>query len=201
MTIAGIVDKVRIIMNEAGEEDSLHLLSEDTVKLTEYIKSVIPDAIDMVTMVAPLRCINTSQMPISSTGLCVSLALPNGFLRLASLKFKEWKRAVSYVFSCNSEMYKIQHNPVTTAGVNKPCCVFAYDQMNPVIECFPPGVLEYFHYVKSAVSESENGISAAKEELYPAICYMCASLVYTIFENPNTAEKMKTIAIELIPKQ
>ena len=30
-------------MNEIGEEENLSLLSEDTVKLAEYIESVIPD--------------------------------------------------------------------------------------------------------------------------------------------------------------
>ena len=43
-----IISKVRSIMNEIGDEDSLTLLSEDTVKLDEYIKSVIPDAVNIV---------------------------------------------------------------------------------------------------------------------------------------------------------
>ena len=35
-------------MNEIGEEENLSLLSEDTVKLAEYIESVIPDAINLI---------------------------------------------------------------------------------------------------------------------------------------------------------
>jgi hypothetical protein len=36
-------------------------------------------------------------------------------------------------------------------------------------------------------------------ELFESICYMCAYLVYSIFENPATADRMKTIAIEMLP--
>lgn len=201
MTTTGIIAKVRAIMNEVGDEDSLHLLSDDTVKLTEYIESVIPDAINLIIPIAPLGCVRTTVSSQGSIGgLCKSLALPLDFLRFASIKLKEWKRSVSVVFPFNSEEYKIQHNETTTAGVNKPCCVFAYNQIDPVIECFPPGILEYFHYVKSASAESDSGLGIVKEELLGSVCYMCAYLIYNIFEIPNTGDRMKTIAIELIPK-
>ena len=40
MTETEIISKVRAIMNEIGEEASLSLLSEDTVKMDEYIKAL-----------------------------------------------------------------------------------------------------------------------------------------------------------------
>lgn len=201
MIVSDIITKVRTIMNEAGEEDSLHLLSDDAIKLTEYITSVIPDAINLVISIAPIKYINAFRLTSGIDSTCLALALPTNFLRLASIKFREWKRAVSKVYPFDSEEYKIQHNPITTAGVNKPCCVFAYNQIDPVIECFPPGQLEYFHYVKSASADNNEGLDLVKDELFPSVCYMCASLVYSIFENSNTGDKMKAIAIELIPKE
>lgn len=203
MTINDITSKVRVILNEAGEEDSLHLLSEDTVKLTQYIESVISDAINYVISISPIQHINTTKgSSISTNGDGYSiLTLPSDFLRMAAIKLTGWQRAVSVVMPFNSEEYKIQHNAITRSGNNKPSCVFGYNSSGSVIECFPSGSLEYFHYVKSAYSESNKGLGLVKEELCPAICYMCASLVYNIFENPNTGERMKVIAIDLIPKE
>ena len=48
MTEQDIINKVRVILNEAGEESSLSLLSEDTVKLSDYIKGCIGDAVTLV---------------------------------------------------------------------------------------------------------------------------------------------------------
>ena len=59
MTAQDITTKVRAIMNEAGAEETLTLLSEDTVKLDTYIESVIPDASNLILSVSPVRYINT----------------------------------------------------------------------------------------------------------------------------------------------
>lgn len=203
MTIPDIIAKVRTIMNEAGEEDSLHLLSDDTLKLTKYIESVIPDAINLILLVSPVRCIKTSthSTAMSSGDGCSTSLLPADFLKLVALKLRSWKRAVFIAYPIGHEEYKIQHNSVTRSGVNKPTCVFSYNSSGLTIECFPSGDMEYFHYIKSAVGSSNKGLDLIKDELFNSVCYMCASLVYNIFENPNTGEKMKAIAIELIPKE
>ena len=49
MTLAEVKLKIRTILNETGSEDSFSLISVDTVKLDDYIKSVIPDAVRFVT--------------------------------------------------------------------------------------------------------------------------------------------------------
>lgn len=58
MTEQEIISKVKAILNEIGEEETLSLLSEDTVKIEEYIKVVIPDAVSLVQMNSPVRCVN-----------------------------------------------------------------------------------------------------------------------------------------------
>ena len=58
MTEQEIISKVKAILNEIGEEETLSLLSEDTVKIEEYIKAVIPDAVSLVQMNSPVRCVN-----------------------------------------------------------------------------------------------------------------------------------------------
>lgn len=45
MTETEIIAKVRTLMNESGGEDAGELLTDDTLKLDDYIVSVIPDAV------------------------------------------------------------------------------------------------------------------------------------------------------------
>lgn len=201
MTRDGVIEKVRAIMNEIGAEENLSLLSEDTVRLSEYISSVIPDAINLVVQVAPIRHLNvSSQTGVTSVINGIStVLLPSDLIRFISLKLDSWKRAVYMVYPSGSDTHKAQHNPITRAGVNKPVCSFSYSGGGNVLECSPSGNLEYFYYVKN-VSSGANLQDAVKESMDIPICYMCAYLVYNIFEMAETAERMKNIAIELISK-
>lgn len=202
MTLEDIKNKVRAIMNEVSSEEELHLLSEDTVKLDEYIQSCIPDAINMIVSVAPLQYLNPQKheavITTDSHGIGL-IYLPDNFMRFVSIKLKSWNKSVSEVHPFGSDQYNIQHNPVTRAGANKPVCVFSYNKESAVIECFPGDKeIEFFYYVKQ--TESNDDLITPKDKLFGAICYMCASLVYNIFENPKTGEQMKSIALEQTPK-
>ena len=172
-------------MNEIGEEENLSLLSEDTVKLAEYIESVIPDAINLIAQ---------------DENVSISLLNNGNILRFVSLRLSGWKREVQRVSPFGSEDYKIQHNAVTRSGVNKPSCVFSHNKTGLCIECFPSGELQYFNYVKSMTDLSDDSLSNYGESLMPAICYACAYLVYNIFEMPNVAERMLKIAVQVLPK-
>lgn len=200
MTKDGIIEKVRAIMNEIGAEENLSLLSENTVKLSGYIESVIPDAVNAIVVIAPTRFLNaTSQaIPTTTTDGISICDLPNDFLRFVSLKLDTWKRAVSVAYPYGSDRYNAQHNPVTRAGSNKPVCAFSFSKKGNMLECCPSGNMEYFFYVKCA--NDSNLMDVVKESLFLPVCYMCGYLVYNIFEMSNTAERMKNIAIELIPK-
>lgn len=203
MTSQEIINKVRVIMNEAGEEEELHLLSEDTVKLDVYIDSVIPDAVNLILLLSPIHYINIASSTINVQNINGAgvINLPSDFLKLVAVKLKEWKRAVFMAYPLNSEEYNIQHNSITRTGVNKPVCVLSYNVSGPTIECFPSGSMEYFSYIKSASISNNKGLDILKETLHLAVCYMCASLVYNIFEMPQIGERMKSIAIDLIPKE
>ena len=85
------------------------------------------------------------------------------------------------------------HNTVTKAGVNKPCVVFE----GTGIKCFPHGVLEYFNYIPT-ISDADSDLSGLHSSLNAALSYLCASLVYDIFEMSSQSERMKLLAKELI---
>lgn len=195
MELRDVVNKVRSLMNEMGEDLGPDLLSEDTIRLSDYIGSVIPDAVNMVSRVSPLERLNAigRDVKVSQVDGCSLIRLPDDFLRLSLLRLTGWKRSVSLIYPSGSEMYAIQHNEHTTAGVNKPVCVFS----SPLeVECFPSGRLERFLYIPLA--NEYNALSVIKDTLFESVCYMCASLVYDIFENSNTASRLRSIALDLV---
>ncbi|MDR3142105.1 MAG: hypothetical protein LBU37_10320 [Tannerellaceae bacterium] len=204
MTVQGITDKARAILNETGEAPPLELLSEDTVRLNDYIRSVIPDAVFLISKLkeCPPRYLNAGEIAsgtVNADDGCTTAVLPADFIRLVAVRLEGWKREVQSVFPYGSEEYKKQHNAITRSGVNKPVCVFANSQNNDTIECFPSGDILYFRYVANLSEINDNELGKLGDELFESICYMCAYLVYSIFENPGTADRMKTIAIEMLP--
>lgn len=208
MTEREIIDKTRAILNEIGEEDSISLLSEDTVKIEEYIKSVLPEAVNLVQINSPVRCVNrksgATDTEISSDidGRC-SVALPVDYVSLIAVKLQAWKKACVKAFDMHSEEYKRQCNSYTRAGVFRPVCVLGYGT-NGARELWMYSIcpslkttFEMFVYE----AKYSNGLDLdANDPLSSAVCYMAASLVYSVFENKEASQEMRTIALNLIPK-
>lgn len=205
MTKDGIISKVRTIMNETGAEEGLSLLSEDTVKLSEYIEAVIPDAINILSAMeeVPVGLLPKSVVLSANENVedgCSIVQLPEDFIRFIAARCDNWKREVQVIYPYGGEAYKQQHNPVTRSGVNKPSCVFANNVNGRCVECFPMGDLTYFSYVRAVESVENDGLKDLGDSMYGAICYMCAYLVYNIFEMPATGKQMYDIALQNIPK-
>lgn len=212
MTEQEIISKVKAILNEIGEEETLSLLSEDTVKIEEYIKTVIPDAVSLVQMNSPVRCVNKKSGVVSNSALtaddegkCV-LPVPDDFVSLIAIKLSNWKRTCIFVHDMNSEEYRQQCNSYTKAGCYKPVCIMGYDNSgNRTLMLYSASSksnvnLDMFVYEARYKSGTDLDVNK-NEPIAQAICYMVASLVYSIFENKETSQEMKSIAINLIPKK
>ena len=199
MTLAEVKLKIRTILNETGSEDSFSLISVDTVKLDDYIESVIPDACNLVLSVAPVRYINTKSAAPQSTivGGSTLIPLPEDFSRLAFVQLATWMRAVTEVLNINTEEYKVAKNQFTKPGVNKPLCFFSYKGTDEALECMPSGAISQFIYVPT-ISTKEDVVTTIKQELFLPLCYMVASLVYNIFENQPMSNNMKAVVMELL---
>lgn len=209
MTQDQIITKVRSIMNEAGADETLSLLSEDTVKLDEYIKSCIPDAVNLVVINSPFRCVNKkayTPAQIHNNGDGTGYVdLPTDYISLIAFKMTAWKKTVVKAAPANSLVYAAQCNPVTRAGKNKPVCVINYVSGDRVLEYYSIGISDtpaVSLFLYEAKYDSTAGLNLEENDpIAIAVCYMCASLVYSIFENSNTAKEMKLNALSLIPQQ
>lgn len=209
MTEQEIIKKVRTIMNETGEDTNLSLLEEDTIKLDEYIKSVIAEAINIIISNSPVRCVNKksgNNLTINKTDNDSGyINLPNDYISLIAFKITGWKRISVNVYNPDSEEYKAQCNDFTRAGIYKPICISNYKNGERILEYYAVGTdpnpsIETFIY--EAQYDRTVGLNLnMNDPLVDSICYMCASLVYSIFENEKTAKEMQTISINLIPKK
>lgn len=206
VTQENIVNKVREIMNEAAKDNLPEegFLEEDTLSLETYIISCIPDALSLI-INSSHKCVNpkngTSLAPTPNSDGTGYVILPDDFVSLVTFKMQGWKRIVSQAYTTDSEIYKAQCNENTRAGVCKPVCILSVN---------PEGkrILEYYSVKGSPVIElfvyeagynPEEGLNISESDsLFQALCYMVASLVYSIFENQATAKEMQTISINLL---
>lgn len=207
MTEQAIVDKVRVIMNEAGEETTLSMLSEDTLKISDYIRESIPDAVALVQMNSPVRSVNAKMYSPVLTMMtgdgCYRADVPDDYVSLIGAKMSKWSRGCVGTSDFQSEEYKRQCNPVTRSGKNAPVCVYGPGIGGKMYIYLYPGLsgdtMEYFSYEGRYTPGS--GLPLSEDDpLLLAVCYMTASLVYSIFENKQSAEKMEQIASKFIPK-
>lgn len=208
MTEREIIDKTRAILNEIGEEANLALLSEDTVKIEEYITSVIPEAVNLVQINSPVRCVNrksgvtSAEISSNADGRC-SVALPVDYVSLIAVKLQSWKRSCVKAFDMYSEEYKCQCNSYTRAGAYRPICVLGYSTNGSrelwMYSISPSSKTTFEMFVYEA--KYSDGLDLdVNDPLASAVCYMAASLVYSIFENKDSSQEMRAIALNLIPK-
>lgn len=219
MTENEIITKVKAIMNEIGEETSLTLLAQDTVRITEYIQSAIPDAVAYVQLHSPVRCVNKKEYTGSSTLSAdsdgfIRIVLPDDYVQLIAVKLSSWKRVANIAYSYGTQEYYAQANEYTRSGDYKPVVVEGYKLVTSGGSTTGKKTLELTSSATSPTLEmllyEGKYVSADTGDVLPlsltdpialAVCYMTASLVYSYFENKTTADEMQRIALTLIPQE
>ena len=203
-----IVSKVRSIMNDIGEENPISLLDADSVRLDDYILSAIPESVCLCVKYSNKVCINPTSSLLfkvedggDGSGIVV---LPDDFISLIGIKLTGWKRIVAKSYDILSGNYNAQCNPATRAGKFKPVSFYRKNEKGQnILECFPyikDAKIELFVY--ESKFNADNGLNTNENSsAFIAVCYMCASLVYDIFENQQTSERMRSIALSLLSNE
>ena len=215
MTENEIVNKVKAIMNEIGDEASLTLLAEDTVKITSYIKSAIPDAVAFVQLHSPVRCVNekhytgSSTMATDSDGF-IRVVLPDDYVKLIAVKLSTWKRVATVAYPYDTQEAYAQANEYTRSKDNKPVVIEGYKMVSSAAKrtlemtssASAPTLDLLLYEAKYTSADTGNTLPlSATDPIALAVCYMTASLVYSYFENKNTSDEMNRIALSLIPPE
>ena len=205
MKKADIVAKTLVILNEAGGDTELSLLSEDTLRVSDYIEKSIPEAVRLVQSLSPDRCVNPKNGGTSCTMMSdkdngrATISVPADFVSLIGIQLSSWKPVCVTTDTMVSEAYLRQCNAYTRSGVNNPVCIIGRNDSGVktlfLYPCLDGDKLSMFVY-EGLYNENDD----LPDDISLAVCYMTASVVYTIFENKASAEAMKQMAVACIPK-
>lgn len=205
ITENSLKDKVFTLLNESDNTNTqISLITDDTLTLEKYIRSLLPDAVLFVQMnkskgVLNSKNISNCEIKIASDGKGIVI-LPDDYIRLVSMKLDIWKNECCGSFVVGSVMDNIQTNKYMRAGICTPVCIEGVSSSNerilivyPVSDTLP--VVETFVY-EARYNESE-GITGGSESLVKAVAYECAALLCNVFEKIETANMFHSLAIAL----
>ena len=131
-----LVRRVRRLVNEAEEDASLSLVSEDTRSIDTHILRLLPQAVALaqrnkgkgVGCVNP-RSVSPQDVVIADNGDGGgALSLPADFVSLVSLQLNGWRRPCTVLHASGSAEALAQGNRYTRAGMCRPVCLHAWQQ-------------------------------------------------------------------------
>lgn len=207
MECSELIRKVRLVINEAGNDDDVSLLSADTRSLDETIAGLLPRAVMFIqkNKGSGAGRVNTkaatpSALEITADGVGGgTLLLPGDFVALVSLQLAGWESPVSRLCAHNSRDAAWQRNGHTRAGCCRPVCIEAFTPDGKrCAQLFPlptgDGAVPV-HFVYEAAFDAGEGLSGYDGWMVDAVVYECASLLYTMFERYDAANSMLALAL------
>lgn len=207
MSCDDLVKKVRIIINEAERDDDVSLLGDDSRSLNDTITALLPQAVSFIqkNKGSSAGRVNTRNRNIPSSNIvshtsgnpCV--VLPDDFVSLVSLKLNGWIRSVHVLYPFDSSEAMWQMNEYTRAGFHNPACVEAFMPDGKRCALFFPfpqdNAIKIESFVYEACFNSLYGLEGYDEVMVDAVVYMCASLLYTMFERYDSANSLLALAL------
>ncbi len=202
--IEDLINLVKTNMEELSPEWESGVLQTDTVGIERYIKAKLPEAIRLVLLSAPSGIVEA--VPFDSTLLpqknqdgSGAVLLPDNWMRMISFKMKGWNRAVTEFLTEEDPLAACQRNLFLRGGSQKPVCVVGHTA-DGSLALFYYSLPAYVrvHEIEQAlylpVPSETDGAYDFPQRLIPAVCYMCAALVYGILGRPDMATIMKECA-------
>lgn len=217
---AEFIARVMQIMNELGWNDteSNAFIGSDTTKVKGHINKVFVDAWRKAVNILPktyftIKDFSKQQFfPDTTTGTGY-IVLPDDFYTLFSFKIKGWQVESETIYDSSEPIARIQANEYTRGNVCRPVCIKnkraieRIEVAESIIEIkdtldyysVPKGfkhiVLKAFYIPIIAPLEDEPQLN---EKLFIPLAYLCASMVFYIFEKPDIAQVLENKATEII---
>lgn len=216
---AEFIARVMQTMNELGWNDteSNAFIGSDTTKVNGHIESVFADAWRKAVNLLPKTYFTVDDFSnnklVSDIGEGIGyVVLPDDFYLLYSFKMEGWHKNVETAHLFSDAMASIQSNEYTRGNFVRPVCVLS---SRPVKEgdgneakIVIKEIMEYYslprgktHNVEEAlyipiISPLSDGTQLS-EKLYVPLAYLCASMVFNIFEKPEISQALEKIATEI----
>lgn len=209
---AAFIRRVMQIMNEAGWEEFEPdgFVGSDTTRIEKHVACVFVDAWRKAVNVLPVYYFSVKDFSGCElvgdfhTG-CGYVVLPPDFYKLVRFKLARWLNPVSIAYSSSHPIAQMQGNEYVRGSVVRPVCLLK--------ERFVAGgesalVLEYYSLPKGCDPVVEEAlyipliggideVDEVSERLCVPLAYLCAGLIYQIFEKPEIGEVLESRAIEI----
>lgn len=217
---AEFISRVMQIMNELGWDDteSNAFIGSDTTKVKGHIESVYVDAWRKAVNIFPKTYFTIKDFSKQKLVHDISqgigyVVLPNDFYMLSSFKIREWHSASETLLDSTDPIARIQANEFVRGSVTRPVCIknskAIRTRIDEDIVLIPTDVLEYYSIPKGYEAEIEEALyiplisplsdeTKINEKLFIPLAYLCASMVFYIFEKPDIAQILENKAKEII---
>ena len=201
-----IVKRVRVLINEAEEEKSISLLTEDARSFDKSIRTLIPQAVSIIQgNKQPGKRVNVRSVVPSSAVIADNgdgsgyIALPADFVSLVILGVSGWERPCSVLYPASSQQAAWQRNSSTRAGKSRPVCVVCVDSAgNRVAELYPlPDAARLESLVYEASFNPDAGLDGYDDGMDDAVAYQCAALLYNMFEKYDASKSFLSYSLAL----
>lgn len=199
-----LIDKVRTLLNEVRSEGGLTLITDDTLLLDRYITELLPEAVLFVQMNRKRGVVNGKNFAECSVSTTDdgkgTIALPEDYVRLVSLKLNVWKKPCFVAAETDSPTDTAQHNKYMQAGKYSPVCIEIPTAEGTQLNVYPVAAestpeVEYLIY--EARYDSNKGLATKNDFLFQAVAYQCAALVCNVFEKYDAANSFLGLATAL----
>lgn len=217
---ARFISRVMQIMNEIGWNDtgSDAFIGSDVAKLKENIESVFVDSWRKSVSLFPKTyftikdfsdCKLVSDIPL---GIGYVL-LPSDFYSLFSFKMRGWQVASENLIQISDPLARVQANEYTRGNVVRPVCLFGNKTIKERVGddyiSYQKDVLEFYSVPVGSKQEIEEALyiplisplsenTIIGERLFIPLAYLCASMVFYIFEKPDIAQVLEEKSTEII---
>jgi hypothetical protein len=192
----GIIKKVLAKMDELTPFDEGLVVSPDMefVKpVSAYIDEFLNDAASLILKILPLRVLEHTDIPgkVAIEDEVATIPLPGDFIRIAKVKFTDWKRPVLAAIPDNNPLYKLQSNPFLRAGKVKPVVALAVKDGEASLECFTTSIKDgaELKYIAKALPEQ------LPDDLIEPLTWQCAAIVFRVMQMPD-ASKLAEVGLQ-----
>lgn len=188
--IDDIVNKVRVKLDEIGvNESEMSMESEDNRNLDTVIKSCIPGAYNMVSLLADASILEGVQIEQNSLTINDDLVgiimVPDNAIRILSVRLSSWIAACQDMVSDDSQEYKMQANKWIRANGNRPVAALVQGASGRQLELYraksKEDTLLYCTYLPG-INESDSEVNISTRAMESFIYFVAALTMVTFKE-------------------
>ncbi len=197
--VEDLVNRVKTNMEELTDSQVSTVELTVGVDVDAYIRAKLPDAVLAVWSKMPSSLLPCADCafdldPIIREDGSGMVLLPNDVWRMVEFRMKGWKRSVTRFLEETSPEYELQYNPYTRGGRSTPVCALITLEYCKCLEYYALPNSDVEPCVEVALyvpyPRESRGAYNIPDEVIPAVCYTCASMVYEILGQPELAVAM-----------